>query len=67
MMRYCLKDRIILGNTAQSLINEVMNEMIWEKIERYLISFTSSLTLKELVDSYKQYVSENEQELMYYI
>ena len=44
-----------------------MNELIWDKIEGYLISFTSSLTLKELVNSYKQYVSENKQELMYYI
>ncbi|MGN0588305.1 MAG: RrF2 family transcriptional regulator [Ruminiclostridium sp.] len=66
-------DITVIGNDISEIdnknsdINEVMNELIWDKIEGYLISFTSSLTLKELVDSYKQYVSENEQELMYYI
>lgn len=66
-------DITVINNDISEIDNEncditnVMNEMIWSKIENYLINFTSSLTLSELIEKYQQSLLQDEPELMYYI
>lgn len=65
-------DITLIGNEISEVnddnndITSVINEMLWDKMEVYLDEFTSSITLKDLIRSYKEHPKEND-EPMYYI
>ena len=52
-------DNTILADTYESLddgndIRSAVNECLWEKINDYIRSFTSTLTLEDLIDKHKE-------------
>ena len=51
---------------CNSDIADILNNMLWSKIERILSEFTSSLTLLDIVNEFKKTVQPSEQ-MMYYI
>lgn len=65
-------DITLIGNDIAPLeecngdIADILNNMLWSKIERILSEFTSSLTLLDIVNEFKKTVQPSEQ-MMYYI
>lgn len=48
-------------------ITDILDEMLWSKIETYLTNLTSSLTLSDIVNAMRKTPPQDEQTLMYYI
>ena len=65
-------DITLIGNDIAPLeecngdIADILNNMLWSRIERSLSEFTSSLTLLDIVNEFKKTVQPSEQ-MMYYI
>ena len=47
-------------------MTSLINDMLWDKLERYLDEFTSSITLRDLAETYKNRLAATK-EPMYYI
>lgn len=54
-------------NEENSEFADALNKYIWNKIETKIQIFTSSITLEDLIDYYKNTSSEFQSEPMYYI
>ena len=65
-------DITLIGNDIAPLeecngdIADILNNMLWSRIERSLSEFTSSLTLLDIVNEFKKTLQPSEQ-MMYYI
>lgn len=65
-------DITLIGNDIAPLedcnseITDILDQMIWAKIEKNIAEFTSSLTLLDIVNAVKKTTQTNEQ-VMYYI
>lgn len=48
-------------------ITDILEELLWSKIETYLTNLTTSLTLSDIVNAMRKTPPQDEQTLMYYI
>ena len=65
-------DITLIGNDIAELekcnnaVTDILDQMLWARIERYLAEFTSSLTILDIVNEVKKTLQPSEQ-VMYYI
>lgn len=62
-----LNNEISEVNENNSEMTQLISDLIWNKIEKYVTDFSSSIKLSDMINLYNETVNESAYDSMYYI
>lgn len=62
-----LNNEISEVNENNSEMTQLISNLIWDKIEKYVTDFSSSIKLSDMINLYNETVNESAYDSMYYI